>query len=247
MLDFFTLQIYYNGHFVIEGGPKYLGGLVSWIEMVEPNKTTHVEVVKMGNELGCSSTSLFYFRMPTSILDNRLRFINSNEALLDMFQVHRNENENCINLYVEDIMNLGLIDLIDSFTNENYPNTLPFVHFPHDSEDPSTNLSSFNIVSFQANDANNSDSTHEHDMKSSCEGDLSMNFNFFAERDRLSDTNDLVSNDDTMINVVTYVTDNENDIQSDLDVLCSPNQSDNENASFKFLEFHEESDMISQK
>lgn len=60
-------------------------GLVLWVKMVEPNKITHAELVKMGSGLDCSSNSIFYFRMPHYTLNDGLRLINSNEIILDMF------------------------------------------------------------------------------------------------------------------------------------------------------------------
>ncbi|PIN12339.1 hypothetical protein CDL12_15051 [Handroanthus impetiginosus] len=92
-------------------------------------------------------------------------------------------------------------------------------------------------------DGESSDSKYGANDDNHSEG-VALDFEYFAEGDKLSDTDDALGSDESFINANAYFIDNEddshafcyakNDVESDLDILDSPNESNHENMGLKF-------------
>ncbi|PWA43786.1 transposase, MuDR [Artemisia annua] len=97
----FCLKINHGGAFTSHPKVRYIGGKVNWIDTIDSERFSVVEVATMMQELGYENGSSgmdFFYKLPNSDLDNGLRKLETDNALELMTHVSKYK---VIDLYVD--------------------------------------------------------------------------------------------------------------------------------------------------
>ena len=72
----FSFEIHHGGQFVWNPDLVYLGGSISFIKEVDPDKLSLFEIQDICGDLGATSTSRFHYLIPKFNLEQGLRVEN---------------------------------------------------------------------------------------------------------------------------------------------------------------------------
>ncbi|PWA41172.1 transposase, MuDR, MULE transposase domain protein [Artemisia annua] len=81
----FCLKIYHGGAFTSPPKIRYIGGKVNWVDDIDADLFSVVEVSNMMKELGYENAPMaYYYKKPTTDLDNGLTKLDIDKDVLDM-------------------------------------------------------------------------------------------------------------------------------------------------------------------
>lgn len=98
----FCLKINHGGAFTSPPKVRYKGGKVNWIDTIDSERFSVVEVATMMQELGYENGSSgmdFFYKLPNSDLDNGLRKLETDKDALELMS-HVSKYK-VIDLYVD--------------------------------------------------------------------------------------------------------------------------------------------------
>ncbi|KAK4413747.1 hypothetical protein Salat_2787500 [Sesamum alatum] len=199
------------------------------------------EILDYIKELGYPATCVVWYKLPGLDLENGLKLLDGDSAVLRMFKKYNDQNISEIELFVQ---NVDIeIPVWPPENSEGVENN-ELLHKEWESGDESDGSDS---EGSELGESDGSDSDHYNLGE----------FEYFAEGDRMSDSCDPLENNEGGIDEISldrdmseldpvFITE-ERDIQSDLEVLSEANESDSEGMGCKFPEFDELHDMKNPK
>ena len=97
----FNFEIHHGGQFLWNPDLVYLGGSISFVDNVDPNKLSYFEIQDICSDVGAVSTSRFHYLIPGGNLEQGLRLINGDDDVVYMCEIHATWPTDKITLHVE--------------------------------------------------------------------------------------------------------------------------------------------------
>ena len=98
----------------------YLGGSISFVDNVDPDKLSYFEIQDICFDVGVVSTSRFHYLILGGNLEQELRLINGDDDVVYMCEIHATWPTDKITLYVES--GEELLPIEQPFDNEKVAN-----------------------------------------------------------------------------------------------------------------------------
>lgn len=123
----YVLEVHHGGHFVRELVLQYVGGTIDKFEEVDPDLMSIFELREGLRKLNVTDELPLYYRIGGTDLEVGLILVNSDQTVLQMFEMNRNYNS--IELYVGELPQLvndvAQLYVADNFEFEGQPNDNP--------------------------------------------------------------------------------------------------------------------------
>ena len=97
----FNFEIHHGGKFVWNPDLVYLGGSTSFVDNVDPDRLSYFEVQDICFDMGAVYTSTYHYLIPGGNLEQGLRFINGDDDVVCICEIHAGWHTDKITLYVE--------------------------------------------------------------------------------------------------------------------------------------------------
>ncbi|KAF7133360.1 hypothetical protein RHSIM_Rhsim09G0083700 [Rhododendron simsii] len=96
--------VFYHGGYISEGPPKkYVGGKVVPVT-IDPDLLSYFDLKSILKEFECPDVCEMYQKAPTQTMDDGLMAVTSDKTMLEMFEMHKDNNSNVIDVYVHNPM-----------------------------------------------------------------------------------------------------------------------------------------------
>lgn len=259
----FVINMHYGGIFMTTGdagGSTYVGGSTYSQRDVDPDLMYYVEIMGIVKEIGFPASAIVWFKMPHK---HQLKLLEDDKMVLQMFKLYGATKVYEIDMYVDNVnidvdLSFGGDDLGVDTGDLGVGSGDYGVGIGEDvgSGDYWVGTGDLGVENADHEEEGSTESDPNYNGSSesdeSSDDDNLSDFDFFAEGDRLSDTCDPVcmdevdmaqTNEGSEAQVDHEFHTEENNIQSDPEILSEPNESDEEDTGLKFPEFDDESEM----